>query len=86
MEEVPKKFYVAYKISQNIVCVEIQKRRVRLFLKLSTSEIGQPPSNYRDVSKTGHVGTGDAEFSVESLEQLDAVKPYVEMAYEKVGG
>ena len=60
IEEVPKKFYVAYKISQNIVCMEPQSRNIKLFLKLSTTDIESPPKFYRDVTEIGHYGTGDA--------------------------
>jgi len=28
MEENPKKFYIAYKTSQNIVCMEIKKSKI----------------------------------------------------------
>lgn len=34
IEAVPKKLYVAYRISQNIVCMEVQKQKILLFLKL----------------------------------------------------
>ena len=39
IEEVPKKYYVAYKISQNIVCKEVKGRTIKLFLKLEPSRI-----------------------------------------------
>src|SRR6266571_601465 len=34
MEEAPKKMYIAYRTTQNIVCVEAQKQKVLVFLKL----------------------------------------------------
>ena len=34
IEVAPKKFYVAYKTSQNIVCMEVKQQRVILYLKL----------------------------------------------------
>jgi predicted transport protein len=86
IEEVPKKFYVAYKISQNIVCMEPQSRSIKLFAKLSPSDFDTPPRFYRDVTEIGHFGTGNAEFTISSEQDLDAIKPYLEMAYNKVGG
>lgn len=61
IEEVPKKFYVAYKISQNIVCMEPQSRNINLFVKLRAADIESPPKFYRDVTEIGHYGTGDTE-------------------------
>lgn len=86
IEEVPKKFYVAYKVSQNIVCMEVMSKAVKLFLKLKPSEIEPDTPNYRDVSEIGHYGTGDVEFTVSNESDLEVVKPYIELAYNKVGG
>ncbi|MBT8762848.1 hypothetical protein KFV02_02760 [Desulfohalobiaceae bacterium Ax17] len=86
IEEVPKKFYIAYKISQNIVCVEPQTKNIKIFVKLKSSDIDDPPDFYRDVSKIGHYGTGDSEFTISSEEQFELIKKYIELAYNKVGG
>jgi len=86
IEEVPKKFYVAYKISQNIVCMEVKGRAVKLFLKLKPSDIPKGTDNYRDVTSIGHYGTGDVEFTVSSEKDFEPVKTFVELAYNKVGG
>jgi len=86
IEEVPKKFYVAYKASQNIVCMEVKSKNIKLFLKLKSTEITDAPNCYRDVSNIGHYGTGDVEFTVSSLDKFDEIKKYIELAYNKVGG
>lgn len=85
IEESPKKLYVAYKTAQNIACMEIQQRRVSLFLKLSPSDIPTPPPNYKDVTNIGHFGTGDAEFFVKTDEDFELTKPFIEASYRKVG-
>jgi predicted transport protein len=84
IEEVPKKFYVAYKASQNIACVEARKKSVRLWLKLG--EIADPPATYRNVSGIGHLGTGNAEFTISNEMQLEEIKPHIETAYNRLGG
>ena len=84
IEEVPKKFYVAYKASQNIACVEARKKSVRLWLKLG--EIADPPATYRNVSGIGHYGTGNAEFTISNEMQLEEIKPHIETAYNRLGG
>jgi len=86
IDEVPKKFYIAYKSSKNIVCMEVKGKNIKLFVKLEPSDIIDPPSSYRDVSNIGHYGTGDAEFVISSSEEFNAVKKYIEMAYNKIGG
>lgn len=86
IEEVPKKFYIAYKISQNIACVEIQKQKIIIYLKLEKDDINEPPDIYKDVSDRGHYGTGDSEFTIKSEEDIERSKPFIELAYQKVGG
>jgi predicted transport protein len=86
IEEAPKKQYVAYRISQNIVCVEIQQKRVLLYLKLNPKQMKSLPSNARDVTTIGHYGTGDLELSIRNLEELESAKSIIVAAYQKVGG
>ncbi|HKJ32642.1 MAG TPA: DUF5655 domain-containing protein [Balneolales bacterium] len=85
IEEVPKKYYVAYRISQNIVCKEIKHRKIILFLKLNPSEFENLPEIVRDVREIGHFGTGDFEITIKSEKDLEIAKPYIEKAYQKVG-
>jgi predicted transport protein len=86
IEEVPKKYYVAYRTSQNIACLEIQKAKIQIFLKLSERDIGaDAPEIYTDMSKKGHFGTGDAMFVIKTPTDLETAKPFVERSYQKVG-
>ncbi len=86
MEEVPKKFYIAYKISQNILCMELRKHKVILYLKLNPKDIKNPPRFFRDVTSIGHYGTGDVEFSISDHNQLEEIKKFITRAYENIGG
>jgi predicted transport protein len=86
IEVAPKKFYIAYKTSQNIVCMEVKKQRVILYLKLDPKAVRGPKDISRDVSEVGHYGTGDLEVSVKGQADFDASKPFIQMAYERVGG
>lgn len=85
VEEYPKKFYIAYKVAQNFVCVEVKKNKLTLFLKLNPAEI-KIPKNGRDVSKIGHNGTGDFELNISTREELDLSKDYIKKAFESIGG
>ncbi|MDI6403130.1 DUF5655 domain-containing protein [Balneolaceae bacterium ANBcel3] len=85
IEEIPKKYYVAYRISQNIACVELQKKRLILYLKLNPADFDSLPEIARDVTKIGHYGTGDLEFTIRSEKDFEIAKSYIEKAYQKVG-
>jgi len=86
IDEVPKKYYIAYKSSKNIVCMEAKSKNIKLFVKLKPSEVLDPPKCYRDVSKIGHYGTGEVEFTISTSEEFNQIKKYIELAYNKVGG
>lgn len=86
IEERPKKLYVAYRTTQNIVCMEVQKKKVCLFLKLSPKDVKEQEGFIRDVSDVGHFGTGDIEVTLKNLEDFEKVKPLIQQAYEKLGG
>ena len=86
MEEVPKKFYVAYKISQNIVCMELHMERILLYVKLDPKKVDLPQRIARDVTDIGHYGTGDLELSLRKQDDLEKVKLVLEQAYQRVGG
>jgi len=86
IEEVPKKFYIAYKSSQNIVCMEAKTKNIKLFVKLKPAEVIDAPKSFRDVRKIGHYGTGESEFTVSTIEGFEEIKKYIELAYNKVGG
>lgn len=86
IEEAPKKNYIAYKISQNIVCVEIQQQKIALYLKLEPRTFDDVPKIARDVTSVGHWGTGNLEITVKSSNDFETAKKYIEMAYQKIGG
>lgn len=86
IEEAPRKHYIAYKASQNILCMEPQKKHVKLFLKLQPQDVINPPRTFRDVTSIGHSGTGNVEFTVTSSDEFEEIKQYIELAYNKIGG
>lgn len=86
VEEKAKKFYIAYRISQNFVCMEIRKQKIILFLKLKPNSLENVPDIGRDVSNIGHYGTGDFEMTIKSQADFEIAKQYIQLAYQKVGG
>lgn len=86
IEENPRKMYIGYRTSQNIVCMEIQNQKILLFLKIDPNEHNGPPGISRDVSNIGHYGTGDLEVTIRSMEDVETAKSHIEQAYQAVGG
>jgi predicted transport protein len=86
IEVVPKKQYVAYKTSQNIVCMEVKQSAIGLYLKLNPKVEPVPPKLGRDVTGIGHYGTGDLEIILKTPSDLEVAKPFIQKAYEAVGG
>jgi predicted transport protein len=85
VEEAPKKFYIAYKVSQNFVCIEVKKNKLILFLKINPKDI-EIPKNGRDVRNIGHYGTGDLELTVSNMEEMEKSKDLIKKSFENIGG
>ena len=85
IEETPKKYYIAYKVSQNFTCIETRKSKLTLYLKLDPKKI-EIPSIARDVTDVGHYGTGDFELTITNDEEVEIAKEYIFKSYENIGG
>lgn len=86
IEQVPKKLYVAYRTTQNIVCMELKTKKVYLFLKLDAKKVAAVSGFVRNVTAIGHYGTGDIEVTLTSMNDFERAKPLIEQAYKAVGG
>ena len=86
IEEAAKKHYIAYKTSQNFVCLQIYKNKISLYLKLNPEEINPMPKQGRDVSEIGHYGTGDFELTIKSIQDFEETKQIIDEALQNIGG
>jgi predicted transport protein len=86
IEESPKKNYVAYKTSQNFVCMQTYKKKITLYLKLNADEVRPMPKQGRDVKSIGHFGTGDFELTIKDLNDFEETKQLINEAYKNIGG
>lgn len=86
IEESPKKNYIAYKTSQNFVCLQTYKKKITLYLKLDAKEVMPMPEQGRDVKNIGHFGTGDFELTIKDLKDFDETKQLINEAYKNIGG
>lgn len=82
--EVPQKQYIAYKVGKNIASMEVQKKKVILYLPLTWDS--SMPSITRDLKGIGHWGTGDLEVKVSSQEDLESAFQLIRRSYDEQGG
>ncbi len=86
IEEIPKKYYIAYKTTQNFVCIETQKKKLVLFLKINPDELEELPKQARDVTNIGHFGTGDLEITIKNLTDFEETKELINLSLKNIGG
>ncbi|AVQ17362.1 DUF5655 domain-containing protein [Fusobacterium gonidiaformans] len=77
------KNYIAFKRVKNFVCMLPYKNKISLYLKLNPIEEVLIEDFVRDVKNIGHWGTGDLEIIIQSKEDYEKAKPYLDRAYEK---
>ena len=85
IEEHPKKCYVAYRTSQNILCLEIMRKVVKTYLKIDPATVDLIDGFSRDMTNKGHYGTGDLELTLTTMEDFEKAKPYIERAHKNIG-
>ena len=86
IEELPKKNYIAYKTSQNFVCLQTYKKKLTLYLKLNPDEVNPMPEQCRDVRNIGHYGTGEFELIIKDFIDFEETKYLLNEAYKNIGG
>lgn len=86
IEELPKKNYIAYKTSQNFVCLQTYKKKLTLYLKLNPDEVKPMPTQCRDVRNIGHYGTGEFELVIKDFKEFEETKYLLNEAYKNIGG
>jgi len=86
IEESPKKKYIAYKTSQNFICLTSSRNKIVLYLKLDPNQINPFPIQARDVKNIGHPGTGDLELTITEFKDFEEIKHLINEAYKNIGG
>ena len=69
----PQKDYIAFKKDKNIVCYELQKRQIKVFIGAKWGAIDDSKCLARDVSQVGHYGTGDYQIQVDNDKDLEYI-------------
>lgn len=77
IQVVPTKLYIAYKKDSNLVCMDIQKKQIRMFIGAKKGTLDDAKGLAKDVSSIGHWGTGDYEVAVTDDKDLEYVMSLV---------
>lgn len=78
---VPKKIYIAYKLITNFVDVIIQAKSIKLAINVKSGQLEDPDNFAKDLSNTGHLGNGDYECKIESMEDINKAKKLIIQSY-----
>lgn len=82
----PNKHYIAFVGNKkNIVNFIFRKNKIMVYINLKYSEIEDYKKRIKDVTNTGHYGTGDCEFSLADSEDIDYLMTLVKQSYKKNG-
>jgi len=69
----PQKLYIAFKKDNNIACVEIQKKKIKIHIGARVGALDDARKLAKDVSNIGHYGTGDYELDVANDKDLEYI-------------
>ena len=78
------KHYIAFKRIKNFACVEIkvQNKCLIVNVKCPPTEENLIPGFTADVTNVGHLGTGNLEITIRSMEDLARAQRLLEMSYQ----
>ena len=80
LEIVPKKWYIAFKLTKNLVDIELQAKSIKIWINMKKGQLDDPKKLMRDVSETGHGGNGDYEVTVKDTENIEYIMSLVKQA------
>lgn len=83
MELKPKKMYIAFVASTNVVDVHIQRSQLKLWINMSKGELDDPKGICRDVSSIGHWGSGDYEIAIRTDEDIEYIMSLIKQSLRK---
>jgi predicted transport protein len=79
----PKKKYMAFVGSTNIVDILIQRGAIKMWLNLGKGELDDPKKIARDVSSVGHWGNGDYEIKLLNDNDFEYILSLIKQSYRK---
>jgi len=80
IEVKPQKFYVALKKDRNVSCLELGKKKMKIFIGMKAGKLDDAKGLAKDVQNIGHYGTGDYQIEVTSDKDLEYIMSLVKQA------
>ena len=77
IQVVPTKLYIAFRKDGNLVCMDIQKKQIRMWIGAKKGTLDDAKGLARDVSALGHWGTGDYEVAVTDDKDMEYIMSLV---------
>ncbi|MBX9851705.1 MAG: hypothetical protein K2X86_08090 [Cytophagaceae bacterium] len=79
----PKKHYIAFVGSTNIVDIHIQKNALKMWINLRKGDLNDPKKITRDVSSIGHWGNGDYQLHLQDDGDLEYVLSLIKQSVKR---
>lgn len=78
-----KKFYIAYKVDTNFVAIQIQSNRIKLvFTEITTDNLIDSKHMCKDIRGVGNFASGNVEFVIDNMDQMDDAMALIDQAYD----
>jgi predicted transport protein len=84
LEEVDVKYnkhYISFIKERNIVDIKLQQKALKIWVNLNKGELNDPEMITKDVSSIGHLGNGDYEIKLNSLDKIDYIMGLIIQSY-----
>jgi len=78
------KYYFAFKKIKNFACVEIynKAKKLEVYVKVDPENTKLEKGFSKDVREIGHLGTGNLQITILSMDDLEKARPLLEQSYE----
>lgn len=80
IEVKPQKHYIAFKKQKNIACLELQRKKIKIYIGLSQGGLNDPKGISKDVSNVGRVSTGDYLVEVTDTSEIEYIMSLIKQA------
>lgn len=75
-----KKLYIAFKGSRNIIDVEFNKNKIKIYINMKKGTLNDPLNITKDISSIGHWGNGDYCIIIDKKDDIDNIIPLVKQS------
>jgi len=77
--------HIGWMVGEFTFCsVHLLQSGLKLWLRISPSQIPEAASGIRDVSRVGHWGIGDVEIFIDSMDRLRGIEPLIRASLESM--